>query len=405
MFDSARFTDQILRGSIIVKKGDVVKNIFHLKKGEIDVLKTPPGIDLLKPNEIQEKAVPISKITKGKTFLEMEALTGRKSPYYYRAGSMCTISRLGTDEDELQLYLDTNFDLTLQIVQNLALAAHDILRKVSHAQLGENRLKNAYKSYCQEFFRTIQHISQTPRPPEIENVIRRLLNVGMRMDIYQSGQKFEYERAQEYWQTKFSSMAHISYTPTADVSKNIRVFEAGEFLFKEGDMGNSMYIVLKGEMEGLINNEVEFEINDPGTVVGEMGLLLTLNDKEIPRRSASIRCRTQCQVLEINNVDFIPFMKAKREILFDLVFTLKDRYQSGIVFLHEHKEKIKKMVGLLIPGARKNYKEINDFISGNLRGNHPFQEITKFFEERLRKIEIDLKIFKKLYLDSKDLTL
>ena len=55
-------------------------------------------------------------------------------------------------------------------------------------------------------------------------------------------------------------------------TKNQQTFEAGTVIFAEGDSADSMYVVLDGEVDVRIGNNL-LEVIGPGGIVGEMALI------------------------------------------------------------------------------------------------------------------------------------
>ena len=80
-------------------------------------------------------------------------------------------------------------------------------------------------------------------------------------------------------------------------SRKVRKIGSGQTLFKMGDAGTEMFVVLEGSVEILLGKTI-VEIVRPGGIVGEMALI----DDE--RRSATVVTRTQCEVVALSKVDF-----------------------------------------------------------------------------------------------------
>lgn len=85
--------------------------------------------------------------------------------------------------------------------------------------------------------------------------------------------------------------------------------KAGEYLFKEGDAGDELYLLLKGEVEITkhTSQQEEYTIVDftekDNVFFGEMALL----DEDV--RSASILLKKDCEFLTINRADFVELGK------------------------------------------------------------------------------------------------
>jgi CRP-like cAMP-binding protein len=74
-------------------------------------------------------------------------------------------------------------------------------------------------------------------------------------------------------------------------------FAAGEFVFKAGDPGESMYIVTEGEVQILAGSTV-LETAGPGSIFGELALI----DDE--PRSASVVAKSDCRLVPVNRRQF-----------------------------------------------------------------------------------------------------
>ena len=72
----------------------------------------------------------------------------------------------------------------------------------------------------------------------------------------------------------------------------------GEFLFREGDEAQALYVVKKGSLR-IMSGRVVYETVTPGGVVGEMALI----DDGAPR-SASVLAVTHAQLWEIDTHTF-----------------------------------------------------------------------------------------------------
>jgi CRP/FNR family transcriptional regulator, cyclic AMP receptor protein len=84
-------------------------------------------------------------------------------------------------------------------------------------------------------------------------------------------------------------------------------YEQGTPVFKEGDIGDSMYIIYKGEVKIHKGNSI-LAILKEKEVFGELSLL----DSE--SRSASATCDTDCFLFKIDQDPFYELLEARPEI-------------------------------------------------------------------------------------------
>ncbi len=80
-------------------------------------------------------------------------------------------------------------------------------------------------------------------------------------------------------------------------SKEFNSYEAGEIVFTSGSVALEMYVVKKGKVDIIYNNQVIESLN-PGEIFGEMALI---DDKP---RSATAVAKTECQVVPIDKEKF-----------------------------------------------------------------------------------------------------
>ncbi|MGK7933255.1 MAG: cyclic nucleotide-binding domain-containing protein [Microcystaceae cyanobacterium] len=75
-------------------------------------------------------------------------------------------------------------------------------------------------------------------------------------------------------------------------------YSAGQTIFEQGQVGDVMYCILKGEVEIVFNNNV-INTHSIGEIFGELALI----DTQI--RSASAVAKTDCQLIPVNERRFI----------------------------------------------------------------------------------------------------
>jgi CRP-like cAMP-binding protein len=79
---------------------------------------------------------------------------------------------------------------------------------------------------------------------------------------------------------------------------NVQEFPAHSTIFAEGMPGDVMYVVLEGEVELRVRDEV-LEVAEPGDIVGEMALI------DAKPRSATARARSDCRLAPVDERRFL----------------------------------------------------------------------------------------------------
>ena len=72
----------------------------------------------------------------------------------------------------------------------------------------------------------------------------------------------------------------------------------GEFVFKAGDAGETMYIITEGEIDILDGSGTALETAGPGSIFGELALI----DDE--PRSATVVAKTDCRLVAVDRRRF-----------------------------------------------------------------------------------------------------
>ncbi len=122
----------------------------------------------------------------------------------------------------------------------------------------------------------------------------------------------------------------------------------GELLFKEGDPGETMYIVLEGLLEVFTNNKL---IAQRGcySMVGEMGLI---NSQP---RSANIKATSPSCLLEISKECFKSFIAPHSSVVLEIMKTLSERSRSDLNILNKSVGELQK--------SQENFGDIVESVS------------------------------------------
>ncbi|GEM_PF-4039292 len=111
-----------------------------------------------------------------------------------------------------------------------------------------------------------------------------------------------------------------------------RHYEPDTLIFSQGDKSSELYILLKGEVEVLINNNVMASIDKSGTYFGEMATLRG----EV--RSAGIRTKTDCDFYVIPGSIFPQVLKANPEMNLKIAESLAERLALTSIDLQKTQE-------------------------------------------------------------------
>lgn len=103
-------------------------------------------------------------------------------------------------------------------------------------------------------------------------------------------------------------------------------FAAGEFIFREGDLGTEMYIVHEGRVEilqNLMDEPRQLAVLEKGDFFGEMSIL-----EELPR-NATARALSEAKVIVIDGATFDSMLRANPEISVRIMRKLSRRVRHA----------------------------------------------------------------------------
>lgn len=138
---------------------------------------------------------------------------------------------------------------------------------------------------------------------------------------------------------KISIFKNLPGLSTLAQSCNDVYLSDGDLLFKEGQTGNTMYIIASGVLEIFKENRVIAQ-RTVGEHIGEMALL----GNKI--RSASARASSHVELIEIHENTFMQYLSSHPQAFLPLFQTLSGRWQEDLEHIDSDNLKLKKQIKL-----------------------------------------------------------
>jgi CRP-like cAMP-binding protein len=101
-------------------------------------------------------------------------------------------------------------------------------------------------------------------------------------------------------------------------AKDFRTVQAGETLFKEGEPGDWMYVVLEGQIDVMFDDTFVETITEGG-IVGEMALI------DSKPRSATAIAKTECKLAPIDQKRFTFMVQTTPYFALEVMQVMADR--------------------------------------------------------------------------------
>jgi F420-non-reducing hydrogenase small subunit len=124
----------------------------------------------------------------------------------------------------------------------------------------------------------------------------------------------------------------------------------GEVIFRQGDQGHALYVIVEGEVEISQGEDIEKHVLaslGPGDFFGEMSLITSLP------RSADAAAVRRSLILPIKKDDFLTRIKSEPELALYILQGLILRLRMMLIALSDPKKSLKMMVRDIIPPLKK----------------------------------------------------
>ncbi len=104
-----------------------------------------------------------------------------------------------------------------------------------------------------------------------------------------------------------------------------RVYQDGEVIIYQGEVGNCMYIIQEGQVEVFVEKEgqeIRLELLGEGEIVGEMAIF----ENEV--RSATVRASGQARLLTVDKRNFLRRVHEDPSLAYRIVQSMSHRIRE-----------------------------------------------------------------------------
>jgi CRP-like cAMP-binding protein len=119
----------------------------------------------------------------------------------------------------------------------------------------------------------------------------------------------------------FAALPPQDLRPIAAVSEEY-LFPEGEMLAVAGEPGDTMYVIVDGEVQVLGTDEQELTVRGPGDFIGEMAVISS------QPRAASLLAKSAVRVLELRKPAFEAILRERPETALVMMRVLCERLAS-----------------------------------------------------------------------------
>ena len=229
------------------------------------------------------------------------------------------------------------------------------------------------KEYARIYVNTIDQLKQIYEKLKIGWLYNFLADLTNNL-VYTKGRAF----------MRSSSSAAIKVN-TGNLNEYTFNLKGGSILCEEGDEGREMFILNRGALEIYIGGKKVADINEPGTVIGEMALLLG------EKRTATIKTVSECNITIIKPEDLKKVAERDKNFFLNLSVNMSKRLEHNCYLIREANELMKESKNNDIPvppAERRNYKELLNMIRALERYEIKYKNewLTKLIKQTKNKI-------------------
>jgi len=162
--------------------------------------------------------------------------------------------------------------------------------------------------------------------------------------VYTKGRAFRKSTGRSDLKFQFEKLDEYTFT-----------VKAGSILFEEGDKGHEMFIVNSGNLEVYIGGKKVADIHEPGSVIGEMALLLG------ERRTATVKTVTDCNITIVKPENLKAFAENTKDFFLNMAANLGRRLEHNCSMIRETHDILLESQSSdkpLPPKERTNYREL-----------------------------------------------
>ncbi|MCL1911983.1 MAG: cyclic nucleotide-binding domain-containing protein [Leptospirales bacterium] len=139
-----------------------------------------------------------------------------------------------------------------------------------------------------------------------------------------------YKRGEAYHR----SSAPLKFMKAADISERMTEYESGSVICEEGSDGSEMYILRSGCVDVMIDKNKIAVIEEEGTVVGEMAMLLG------GKRTATLKAKNDVVLSKVTKEDLKKISSKDLSLMRNIMESLARRHYYNAVKIEDINEKI-----------------------------------------------------------------
>ncbi|MDD5091532.1 MAG: cyclic nucleotide-binding domain-containing protein [Candidatus Wallbacteria bacterium] len=333
----------LISGDYVCFQNDPSTHIYMLEEGELEVI-IADGCDTVSPEILEQKGRVVAKLSGRKvTFGEIGAILGTVRTASIRAATPSRVTMIPTSSRALLETVKNNPKLGLSIAISLTgrlketngrIAALDRLLKSALAKVEYS---------CRVYLALCVKLSEKRSLPGIGKWVSELHEDAKRSPYYTKAIMMAKKKTPEpFVEKKPEELLDLGI----DLS-NIKDFDTGEIICREGEEGREMYILASGRLGVFVGEQRVATISRKGSVIGEIAVLLGYRTGRYEKRTATIRTITASQLVVVPGDNLEDYLQKDPDIIAHIAKELAERLpQTNSGYMNTRNELVRQLENL-----------------------------------------------------------
>jgi CRP/FNR family cyclic AMP-dependent transcriptional regulator len=319
---------KVLKGEVLAKQGDVADRLFVLQHGELAAKLTP---EASRANiAALAAAAPVETWKEDATIIGGESVLVGHWVEAVVAEAPSEVLVVPLNQKELLKQFATSPKIALGFGRSLARKVKQANSSLSGAQSGVARLGQDLERVYTSFFDLVKGLAADS---EGDDMILDALKEAKNSKTHSTGQRLLGEGEDDA-----TTMTRV--IESYEMSGKQHKLKKGEALCRQGDPGNSMFVVVKGKLSVVINGTKMGEIG-VGEMVGEIAILLGQSNQA---RTADLVAEETTTVGIIPGDQFDKLVMVQPSMLISILARLANRVENNYAIISDREAREKQIV-------------------------------------------------------------
>ncbi|MFB6357036.1 MAG: cyclic nucleotide-binding domain-containing protein [bacterium] len=282
---------RVSAGHDLISQGEEPLNFYILRRGKVEVLRHAEVI-----NTVSDSDYPLGCIG---------VIMGQPRSATVRAKAQSVVLEIEESGDDVYEWLINEAKYLVTVLKHVSSMINSLNEENKANFEGYRDLRSYFKPFVKPANRIVSEINVDPPRPLGQLLEARNSIVGS---------------------TSKTNKAQVQIDMSDDLKHR---FDRGEVICEEGDTGNELYVLLKGELQVLKESQMVARLDKPGLIFGEMATLMD------GHRTATVKADTDVEIAVIPIDSLESFLSDKTRVAQKISDMMFDRFRKAQKLNHD----------------------------------------------------------------------